>query len=139
MVKPSIAVLFTGLMILQGCLQGALPDLVSGGVSDYPKRAEIGEPITISWWNAYPPDMELTHSAIHYGYFSHPGELGLNVNPNDLEYQGVVEVFPERLRSQNNTFSITLVPHQKGALYFRAHTVLDRKHYWSEELRIEVE
>jgi hypothetical protein len=122
-----------------GCLSAATPlSGVSGTVTDYPIETEAGEPVTIKWFLNYPKNMSLTHSAIHYGYFSHAGELGLDVFPNDLEYSGVVEVFPDDLSTGNN-FRVTLVPHQNGTLYFRAHAVLDKKSFWSEEFSIEVQ
>jgi len=128
------------IIISAGCVgtEGADP-AVGGRITGYPETVVAGEPLTINWFVVFPEDMELTHTAVHYGYFSHPEELGFDVSPNDVEYQGVVEVFPELLRERENNFKVTMVPHQKGTLFFRVHTVLDGRHYWSEERSITVE
>ncbi len=86
----------------------------------------------------YPGRMNMTHTGIHYGYLSHPGDLGSGTNPIAVGYPGVAEVSADVLNVKND-FEVTITPRQSGILYFRAHAVLDGQNYWSDERSVEVE
>jgi hypothetical protein len=124
-----------------GCL-GSAADLfspasgVNGGVSEYSNRVSVGEPIVIKWWFIPPEDMKMTHTGIHYGNSSKPGDLDRSV---DITGAGYTEVILPPTILETTNFEVTLTARQSGTIYFRAHAIIDGKNYWSEEKSIRVD
>ncbi len=82
--------------------------------------------------------MNISHAGVHYGYFSHPGSLGTDVGSKESGYTELI-VVPAELLIRRNDFEVNFTTTRKGLLYFRAHTIIDGRNYWSEENSIIVE
>ncbi len=132
-----LSFLMVGIVFAAGCL-GSSSAVISGGVSDYPENAKIGEAFQISWWVSHPGTMNLTHTAVHYDYASHPGVLGLQAGPAESGYTEILAV-PSNSLKEGFNFHAEITPNKTGTMYFRVHSIIGGDNYWSEEFSITVE
>ncbi len=104
---------------------------------DAPKEAETGKTTTFTWRVDGPPAI-INHTAVHYGIVSDPGEKSSSVKPEDTKYTDFVKDFASGdynipLQFVGNTMIST-----SGTYYFRVHTLVDGKNYWTDEYTLEV-
>lgn len=134
--KPLMFLLVLTLSI--GCVDSAPGGLVRGEISEYPENTKVNESFMISWWVSYPSSSNLTHTAVHYGYASHPGELGLQTNIAQSGYSEVLAV-PSDILKEGFNFHAEITPQYTGNMYFRVHSIINGDNYWSEEFSVNVE
>lgn len=97
-----------------------------------PLTANTNEDIYIDWViNSYPGTT--SHTAIHYGSYSVPNPTGPNDYPGASKYIGADK--PVNIPGE---FSTTIKILQSGIYYYRAHTVINGKDYWSNERMITI-
>lgn len=106
-------------------------------IADYPKVAILGDRVGISWKILSDFTVNITNTAIQYGYTSIPGSFGVSDTPWDVGYPfATEELAPGRLIP--GSFFVRIVPRQRGPLFFRAHVLVDGKNFWTREYKIEV-
>ncbi|MEM4282128.1 MAG: cupredoxin domain-containing protein [Candidatus Woesearchaeota archaeon] len=103
-----------------------------------PKSAKVGEPFQISW-KIDGPKRTITHTAVHYDYSSHPGVFGTEIGPAESGYRFITQKYASGSFDIPGTFTTTITPTTTGTLYFRVHTIIDDKHYWTDEQQLVVE
>lgn len=105
---------------------------------DSPKEVISGNNAAFTWRIDGPPTT-INHTAVHFGTVSTEGDLGKDVKPEDTKYTS------EMLKDFNSgkiniplqfigNISITT----PGKYYYRAHTLVKGKNYWSDEYALEV-
>lgn len=104
---------------------------------DAPKELEAQTTATFTWRVDGPP-ATISHTAVHMGTVSNPGELGKEIKPADTKYNEFVPDFT------NGTFNIPLqfigniLMKTEGKYYFRVHAQVGEKNYWSDEYTFDV-
>ncbi|MBU4245873.1 MAG: hypothetical protein KKE71_02420, partial [Nanoarchaeota archaeon] len=102
-----------------------------------PENALIGNFANITWAVAG-VDEKTQHTAIHYDYKSHPGKFGTNVSAKASGYEKLTPEFANRSYDLPKTFSANIQLIQTGTLYYRAHTIIGEKNYWTEERNVTI-
>jgi hypothetical protein len=132
------AILFLTLLLYMdgsvGHLQSTTTEAkIPAQIISYPSNVKVEDPIKIRWWVIPPKGAKMTHTGIHYGYFSHPGGLIINSDSNVAGYTDIavpIHVY------QSTDFEVNIIPLKKGTMYFRVHVVIDDQNYWSDERTI---
>jgi cytochrome c553 len=88
-------------------------------------------------WAVSGEGMSASHNEIHYGPKSNPGTLGTDVD-SPAGYSSLTTEFSSGDYQLPMDFSTTITPEGTGTIYLRAHSVIDGKHYWSEEKEVVV-
>jgi|GEM_PF-1208877 len=102
-----------------------------------PESAIIGDFANITW--AVGGGNENTaHTAIHYDYKSHPGKFGTNVTVKASGYEKLTPDYANGSYNVPRTFNSKIQLIQTGVLYYRAHTLIGDKNYWTEERNITI-
>lgn len=99
------------------------PDDVKITISSYPTAVRATYDLAITW-RIDGPERSIDHTAVHYGPESKPdAQL-----PSD---------YPNVSRIQKGTipavYSTIMVINEPGTYYFRAHAIVDGKHFWTDE------
>ena len=100
-------------------------------------RASVATPFT--WAVGAPVGHTATHTAIHWGTASRTGALGLAVAPADSGYPSILADYASGSFALPREFSGAVTFPSAGIYYYRAHAIIDGKHYWSSEYTIRVE
>lgn len=103
-------------------------------VTQSPTEAIAGQAFTIGWKVNADAQKTITHTAIHYDTSSHPGTFGTDVPPPASGYPELTPEFASGTFSIPNTFTTDITVDQEVTIYFRAHAIIDGKHYWSDEM-----
>ncbi|MEW6722265.1 MAG: hypothetical protein AB1324_03315 [Candidatus Micrarchaeota archaeon] len=149
--KTLSVILLLGLVILAGCAQQqppveppqqppVQPPAQEASIRLLPPPASVGagESFQLSW-EVSGPQKTITHTAVHYGSESKPGKFGTGVGPDAAGYPGLSEEFASGSFSVPGNFTANInAPSVPGRLYFRAHAIIDGKHYWTDEMSVEV-
>lgn len=104
---------------------------------DWPKTANANQTVAFTWRVEGMPQTIPT-SVIYFGQVSTPGDLGFDVKPEATKYTDYIKDFA------SGTYNIPLqfVGNTKfpkaGMYYFRGHSVIGGKHYWTAEESVEV-
>ena len=98
-------------------------------VLNAPATAVAGRSFVISWRVNSPTEVNITHTAVHYGPQSESGPLTLQSYPSLTTPQG--GIIPA-------DFSANLTINTTGTTYFRAHAIINGTFYWSPEMTIVV-
>ncbi len=102
-----------------------------------PENAVIGDFANITW--AVDGKNGITqHTAIHYDYKSHPGKFDTNASVKSSGYEKLTPDYANGSYDLPKVFSAKIQLIQTGALYYRAHTIIDSKNYWTEERNITI-
>jgi len=67
------------------------------------------------------------------------GELGVDVAPGAAEYPNVLPDYAQGSFALPRTFTGAVTFPAAATYYYRAHAVIDGKHYWSPEYMIVVQ
>ncbi len=109
--------------------EGAEDEGISVEVLEAPESVEAGQSFQIRWKVNSPVETEIPHTAVHYGPESKSGELTLQSYPFlTVPKNGSIPA----------EFEDSLLLEEIGAVYFRAHAIVDETSYWSDEQAIEV-
>lgn len=104
---------------------------------DAPKEASAGNTIAFTWRVDGPPTT-ITHTSIHYGTESNPGELKQEIKPADTKYTDFVKDFANGKYDIPLQFIGNTVIPKTGKYYFRVHALIKDKNYWSDEYTMDV-
>lgn len=104
---------------------------------DAPKEASAGVNIAFTWRVDGPPTT-ITHTAIHYGSESTPGELKQDVKPADTKYTDFVKDFANGKYDIPLQFIGNTVIPKEGKYYFRVNALIKDKNYWSDEYTMDI-
>lgn len=103
-----------------------------------PRAGRTNQQFNVTWRVSSPIHKTINHTAVHFGYTSRPGELGLTVAPPNAGYPGLTPTHAKKRSEIPATFSDKIIPDKVGTLYLRAHAIIDGKHYWADETSIEI-
>ncbi len=102
-----------------------------------PEKVREGETFQVAWV-VKGRGLRATHSALHYEADSKPGEIGLDKGPQDVGYPQLTTGFLSGDYALPMEFKAEVKADIVGVLYIRAHVIVDEKHYWTAEKRVEV-
>lgn len=108
-------------------------------VQSPPANARAGTPTSFTWEVRAAVGSSATHTAIHWGKNSTSGELGLEVAPGAAGYPNLLPDYTAGSFALPRTFSGALTFPSAGTVYYRAHAIIDGKHYWSPEYAIVIQ
>lgn len=111
------------------------PSIVLLGV---PAVGTVGKELRITWRINNIEETTINHTAVHYDYESHPGDLGIDVTPAESGYPFLTPTHAQAESKIPATFSDAFIPDRAGIIYLRAHFILDSKQYWTDEVSIEI-
>lgn len=95
-------------------------------VLDYPAQVSDDQPFVVKWRiDGEPKNIE--HTAIHYDYEPH--------DANYTAYRSVSAIYEGKSPKE---FSANINALKVGFVFFRAHAIVEGKHYYSEEMKVEV-
>lgn len=104
---------------------------------DAPKQVAQGSLATFTWRLDGPP-ATISHTAVYFGQVSNPGDLGLDVAPENTKYTEFSKEFDQ------GEFGIPLVfvgnspMSELGEYFFRVQALINGKNYWSQEQTLTV-
>lgn len=102
-------------------------------ITDAPSSIDAGQTFDVYWRIDSPVQRNIQHTAVHYGTSPVAGDLGTDVAP---AASGYPDLTPPKAVTIPGTFSDTISTSSVGTVYFRAHAIVDGKHYWSDESSI---
>jgi hypothetical protein len=115
------------------------PSAVSVELSGFPESVSVGGKIAIKWRVNSDIPFAINHTAIHFSYSPHPGDLGLDAGPAASGYTEIAGNFASGSFSIPANFEAEIIPSLSGTIYFRAHAIVAGKNYWTEEQQVQVE
>ncbi len=98
-------------------------------VLNAPATAVAGQGFVVSWRVNSPTQVNIQHTAIHYGPVSKSGPLTL------ASYPSLTTPISGMIPAEFNT---TIVINKAGGIYFRAHAIIGGANYWSDERMITI-
>ena len=104
---------------------------------DAPKEVNAGSIATFTWRVDGPP-VTITHTAVHLGATSNPGELGKEIKPADTRYTDMVKDFASGTFNIPLQFVGNIQMGKPGTYYYRVHAIVGDKNYWTDEYTLEV-
>lgn len=104
-------------------------------VLSYPNSVNVGQSIKVIWRVESPETEEINHTAVHYDTQYHPGIFSTTKTPAESNYPNLTPVQKGTIPA---TFTAQIPTSESGKIYFRAHAIIDGKHYWSEEMEVDV-
>ena len=108
----------------------AASKMVAGvGVINAPDSAKVGHSFEINWKVNNPGEVEIPHTAIHYGPESQSEPL------TTTSYTYLTKPKSGKIPAE---FSAGLTINETGTTYFRAHAVIEGKNYWSDEMTVTI-
>ena len=135
-------ILFFSLIFLFGCTQAQTGNVVqtmekvskdpSVTVTNAPDESYTGQQFTIAW--KIDGEGSTQHTAVHYGPSSVSNPTAPSDYPKATEFQ-----CQDASCNLPNSFSASLSIGTPGKYYYRAHTIVDGKNYWSDEKEIMIE
>ncbi|MFA4934600.1 MAG: hypothetical protein WC568_02065 [Candidatus Methanoperedens sp.] len=98
-------------------------------VLNAPATAAAGQGFVVSWRVNNPTQVNIPHTAVHYGQESKSEPLTL-------------KSYPSLTTPKNGTipaeFSASITINATGITYFRAHAIIDGNNYWSSEMMVTI-
>lgn len=94
--------------------------------------------LNLVWRVEAEKEQTIMHTAVHYDYQSHPGELGKEIGPAQSGYTSLTPEFAKRDSKIPGNFTAKITPQLDGMIYLRAHAIIDGQNYWSEEKIVKV-
>jgi len=106
---------------------------------EYPTSVKVGEEFTMSWKINTNAPTTIKHTAVHYSTKSNPGQYGFDIAPAASGYGSLTPDYASGNFTIPNTFSVKIKATEPGNLYYRLHTIIDGRNYWTTEYMIAVE
>lgn len=94
-----------------------------------PTAAVAGQSFVVSWRVNSPVQVNISHTAVHYGPDSKSEPLTLQSYPSLTTPQG--GIIPA-------DFSANITIGKTGIIYFRAHAIINGTNYWGDEQMITI-
>ena len=112
------------------CNEGSCEDWeIEMDVKDYSKENDT---IEITWEVDAHPEVNISMTAIHYANVTHCDcELDTETAPSETGYDWISYIYYDTDSGEDFNVSI-----ESEEIFFRAHAVIEGKHYWSEEYSI---
>jgi hypothetical protein len=107
-------------------------------VQSPPTSARVGTPVPLTWEVRAAVGSSAAHTAVHWGSNSTSGDLGTEVAPGAAGYPNFLPDYAQGSFALPRTFSGAFSFSVAGTYYYRAHAIIDDKHYWSPEHSVEV-
>lgn len=108
---------------------GPIQAPVQVSIDSAPSEGRTGQNLTVNWSVTGAPD-EIQHTGFHWADFN----VSDPKSPTDYGNSTGVQEPAQVPGSFNGTFSEA----EPGTYYGRAHAIYDGKHYWSDEIEIEI-
>lgn len=89
-------------------------------------------------WEIAGPDKTISHTAIYYDYASHSGDLSKSTTAFLAGYKQFTSDYANNEEDIPKDFDANLAMDKVGTLYYRAHAIIDGKHYWTDEKSIKI-
>ena len=110
------------------------------GFVSVPTRVEEIEPIQVNWQIESDSPLTAVHTAIHYDTTSHANVFTTEVGPQDSGYQSLTKQYASGEFSVPGMFYASFaVPKEAEKVYLRAHTIIEGKNYWTDEVNVAIE
>lgn len=107
---------------------------------DVPKSVPEGTKISAYWIIDTTIPLTTLNTALLYDTVSHLGAFGEKVDPSLSGYSDLMDGFVYEITTLPKTFSHTIdAPRGAEYAYLRAHTVINGKHYWTDEAKVAIE
>lgn len=94
-----------------------------------PATAVAGQSFVVSWRVNNPTQINIPHTAVHYGPVSKSEPLTLSSYPSLTKPQG--GIIPA-------DFNANITINNAGIIYFRAHAIINGTNYWGDEQMITI-
>jgi hypothetical protein len=109
-------------------------------LTEFPSNVKDGETIKIRW-RVVGEGLTASHSAIHYDGDSRSGDFGTTTDISDAGYDFVTTEYAvgNYLLPMEFTTVLTILPDASEVVYFRGHTTVEGKNYWTDEKTITIE
>lgn len=105
-------------------------------IQQVPLQVEASSTMEVVWNIDTEPTI-INHTAIHWDDESHPGEFGFDVTPADAGYAHLTSEFAAgEFNVPRQFISRIFVPGDVENIFFRAHAIIDGRHYWTTEQRV---
>jgi hypothetical protein len=107
---------------------------------EFPSEVKEGDTIRIRW-HVVGEEITASHSAIHYDGDSKPGNFGTATDISDAGYDFVTTEYAVGNYPLPMEFTtvLTILPDASEIVYFRGHTTVEGKNYWTDEKTITIE
>jgi len=89
-------------------------------------------------WEISGPEKTISHTAIYYDFVSHSGKLDKNATAYLAGYPSYTIQYASKEEDIPKTFDADLPIKQIGTIYYRAHAIIEGKHYWTDEKSINI-
>jgi hypothetical protein len=106
-------------------------------ITSMPGIVVVERNISITW-KVTGEGLTASHSAVHYGFESHQGTFGTEIEPAEAGYTWFSPEFVSDNFELPTGFTSTFRVGNTGFLYLRAHVMVDDLNYWTPERAIEV-
>ncbi len=106
-------------------------------LTNYPTDMNAGESAQFEW-GISGVEGTVSHTAVHFGKQSTP-VVGEETNPADTNYELMTQEYSSGNYAVPGEFSANIVIDEPGTYYARAHTVVDGKNVWSDEVSFTVQ
>lgn len=107
-------------------------------LKELPGSAAVNQSFRVVWRVKALRQLRIDHTAVHYDYASHPGELGLDTGPSASGYTLMTQEYSKGSFGISQTFIASITPDKEGTIYLRAHALIDGKNYWTGEKSVEI-
>lgn len=101
-----------------------------------PSSGTAGAKASFTWKVDAPAGMKATHTSVHWDVASRPGNLGTGTTPQMAGYDNLISTFASGNFDLPREFTGDILLPSSGVPYtvfFRAHALVDGKHYWTAE------
>lgn len=104
-----------------------------------PQIIKENEAVAVNWRIDSDSPLTAVHTAIHYDVSSHAGAFSTEVGPQDSGYPTLTKEYASGKFPVPDQFSTSFpVPEGAEKIYLRAHTIIDGKNYWTDEISLDV-
>ena len=103
----------------------------------FPIKVKPGDLVKVQWTVNVDPPQAIDATALYYDTQSHPGTFGQGITPATAGYRSITTDPTSPLKAPRTFSTSFLAP--DGDIHFRAHAVINGKHYWTNEAAIIVE
>lgn len=106
-------------------------------LTSYPTEINAGEAAQFKW-SISGVKGTVAHTAVHFGKQSTP-VVNENTGPEDTNYELMTQEYSSGSYSVPGMFTSNIIIDEPGTYYARAHTIVDGKNVWSDEVSFTVQ
>ena len=104
-----------------------------------PEGARASVPVSFVWEVRAPVGSTATHTAIHWDAVSHSEAFGTDATPAASGYPNFLPDYATGSFALPRSFTGIVTFSAAGMYSYRAHAIVDGKHYWSPEYSVVVQ